>query len=105
MKLGERNPELVERNRWICEQRQSGRKLADIGRDVGLSRERVRSIVWKAQYAEASRCRLVARLVARGLIEPTNKGRPIDMGGPRDVWLTFFPPPDPRLDNMEPVSP
>lgn len=30
--------------------------------------------------------------------------RPIDMGGPRDVWLVFYPPPDPRLDNMVPVS-
>jgi hypothetical protein len=25
-----------------------------------------------------------------------NLGRPIDMGGPRDKWLTFYPPADPR---------
>lgn len=31
-------------------------------------------------------------------------GRPIDMGGPRDVWLEFGVPPDPRLDNMYPVG-
>jgi hypothetical protein len=30
--------------------------------------------------------------------------RPIDMGGPRDVWLEFGVPADPRLDNMYPVS-
>lgn len=29
--------------------------------------------------------------------------RPIDMGGPRDVWLEFYVPPDPRFDNMAPV--
>lgn len=26
-----------------------------------------------------------------------------DVNPPRGVWLTYFPPPDPRLDNMEPV--
>jgi hypothetical protein len=31
------------------------------------------------------------------------QSRPIDMGGPRDVWLEFYPPPDPRFDNMAPV--
>ena len=30
--------------------------------------------------------------------------RPLDMGGPRDVWLEFYPPPDPRFDNMAPVG-
>jgi hypothetical protein len=31
-------------------------------------------------------------------------GRPIDMGGPRDIWLTYYPSADPRLDNMEPAA-
>lgn len=30
--------------------------------------------------------------------------RPIDMGGPRDIWLTFMPSPDPRLDSMVPAQ-
>jgi hypothetical protein len=32
-----------------------------------------------------------------------NRGRVIDMGGPRDVWLHYGVAADPRLDNMEPV--
>jgi len=28
----------------------------------------------------------------------------MDMGGPRNVWLTYYPSLDPRLDNMEPVQ-
>jgi hypothetical protein len=31
------------------------------------------------------------------------KFRPVDMGGPRDVWMTFSPGPDHRIDVMEPV--
>ena len=31
--------------------------------------------------------------------------RPIDLGGPRDVWLAFTVSPDPRLDAFIPVRP
>lgn len=30
--------------------------------------------------------------------QPLPRSRPIDMGGPRDVWLEFWPGPDPRRD-------
>lgn len=30
--------------------------------------------------------------------------RPVDMGGPRDVWLTYRVSNDPRIDNFEPVQ-
>lgn len=55
-----------------------------------------------ARIAERARRK---RLTDDARLRRVMLARPRDMGGPRDVWMTFFPPPDPRLDNMEPVSP
>jgi hypothetical protein len=86
------------RGKWIWHQRKT-RTLKSIGDQIGLSRDRVNQI---AKQVERRRNRQAA--IRPFEFPEINKGRPIDMGGPRDVWLTFFPSPDPRLDNMEPVS-
>lgn len=87
------------RNKWIWHQCHSGRGFQDVGTQIGLHRQRVRQI-----YEAQERWRIWrAKILPFEKVE-MNRGRPIDMGGPRDVWLTFFPSPDPRLDNMEPSN-
>ena len=94
----ERFGSTAKRNRWILSQHViNGRSLRAIAAEVGISSSRAAEIYhrevrkqkrWAEQY------------------HPTSPylGRPIDMGGPRDVWLTFYPSPDPRFDNMEPAT-
>lgn len=76
--------------------RRSGRTYRDIGDEYGLSVERIRQIAAKFERIEETRQN-------KKRYRP-NLGRPIDIGGPRDVWMTFHPSPDPRLDIMEPVE-
>jgi hypothetical protein len=84
------------RNIWIWHQHKEGRTLQSIADQIGLTKTRVNDIFknvdrykqWRAHIQPFDRPEI-------------NKGRPIDMGGPRDIWLTYFPSPDPRFDNME----
>jgi hypothetical protein len=85
----------------VYRQRLAGRALQEIGDDIGISRTRVDQICW--QQEEIDWHRRDNWLKLKPWRTPANPGRPIDMGGPRDVWLEYRPPADPRLDNMEPV--
>jgi len=82
------------RNRWVFQEWLKGRSLDSIAINIGRTRTRVHEIVQR-EIRRARRPRV-------SYTPP--KGRPLDMGGPRDVWLTYYPSPDPRLDNMEPVT-
>jgi hypothetical protein len=84
------------RNAWVYRQRLAGRILREIADAVGLSRGRVNQIC-EVQEKQDMRHK---RQWPRPWRAPRNLGRPIDMGGPRDVWLTYGVPADPRLDNM-----
>jgi hypothetical protein len=87
---------LRHRYMWAYEQRLAGRSFGSIGEELSISAAAASQLVARAE-------RYVRR--AAGKVRPrAGLARPIDMGGPRDAWLTFYPPPDPRFDNMEPVS-
>jgi hypothetical protein len=89
------------RGRWCLIERSKGRTFAAIGRDGGLSTSRVQQLCAREQRRDEKRvARWRAHVWSRTEV---NRGRPIDMGGPRDVWLHYGPPADPRLDNREPV--
>jgi hypothetical protein len=75
----------TDRNRWICLQRLSGRTRRDVAHEAGLSMARVQQI--------EERQRQLARLWNR---RRAPHSRIVDPGGPRDVWLVFYPPKDPR---------
>jgi hypothetical protein len=83
------------RDRWIHQQRRAGRSVDDIVNQLGYAWTTIHNIA--SHENESSRRRYRARMEIL-------KRRPLDMGGPRDVWLTYYPPPDPRLDNMEPAE-
>lgn len=91
-------PDSKARMTWVLYQCRAGVRQADIARMLGLSPERTRQLRMKAERHHKG-------WAARRWLPPTRIFRPIDMGGPRDVWLEFYPPPDPRLDNMAPVRP
>jgi hypothetical protein len=82
------------RGRWAYQEWLKGRSYASIGKNLNCSMERVRQIVQR-EIRRGNRPR-------KSYSPP--KGRPMDMGGPRNVWLTYYPSLDPRLDNMEPVQ-
>jgi hypothetical protein len=89
------------RGRWCFIERSRGRTFAAIGRDAGLHPAGVQQLCAKeARLDEKRLARWRARVWSRTEV---NRGRPIDMGGPRDVWLHYGPSADPRLDNREPV--
>ena len=76
----------------------AGQGFSEIGRAIGRSRERVRQII----HQEERRLKFWS----------LRMGKPprtyCDLPGDdvyRDVWLTYYPGPDPRLDYMEPVRP
>jgi hypothetical protein len=87
------------RDNWIWHQGQT-RTFASIADEIGLSRERVRNIFDQADRRKAWRATIAPFDLVR-----RDTSRPLDMGGPRDVWLTFYPSADPRVDNMAPVDP
>jgi hypothetical protein len=104
------------RNGWVYEQRQLGRTYRAIADDVGLLSERVRQICkkeerrrrrWEPECEREEYERRIAKAFA-AWEKTLVPGRPIDIDAAertqrRDVWLTYLPPPDPRLDNMVPV--
>jgi len=84
------------RNIWIYLQVQL-RSIKEVAAMLGISRGRVQ------QIAKQTEKRLIWR-AARVPFERHSRSRPIDMGGPRDVWLEFNAPiplrtPDPRLED------
>jgi hypothetical protein len=89
------------RNEREYRQRLAGRRLQQIADDLGISRNRVDQICCRQE--EIDRHRRDNWLKPKPWRNPVNRGRPIDMGGPRDVWLHYRVAADPRLDNMEPV--
>lgn len=85
------------RNRWCLLKFIEGARQCDLAELIGVSRARVGGIIAQARRREY----LLHLRRMRPRLLPL--GRPIDMGGRRDVWLTYYPPADPRLDNMEPI--
>lgn len=86
-----------QRRAWVYDQILSGRLQSEIAAMLGISRARVHQIYHKAEREHrTTRIRIFSRAYS---------AVPIDVGGPRDVWLEFHPPPDPRFDNMAPVVP
>jgi hypothetical protein len=76
----------AKRNREIYLSRLEGATLAAIAARYQLNVESVRQIcAYQGRREKFSMLHYCNR--RRGL----NLGRPIDMGGPRDVWLTFWP--------------
>ena len=72
--------------------RRQGLSLAQIGGQLGRSRERVRQLLQlalKHEQVTARRDRWQVRELDAWL--GPNKGRPLDMGGPRDRWLEQSP--------------
>lgn len=87
------------RRMWAYTEHKAGRSFADIGRELAIGRDRARQLVARAERElKNPRWRRTPAPRPDGSV-----GRPFDMGGPRDVWLEFFPSPDPRFDNMAPV--
>lgn len=73
--------EVGGRNRWVFVQYYfHSRKPAYIGSQLGISRNRVYQILQQELDRECKRWRRV-------YTTRVNKGRPIDMGGPRNVWV------------------
>lgn len=87
------------RARWVAVERAKGRLLREIADDLGISADRVKQL----QLRHEERSRHSLRIFARNRAE--NLGRPVDMGGPRDVWLEYGPSTDPRLDNFTAARP
>jgi hypothetical protein len=84
------------RGLWVVQQRDRGRKIGEIALELGISYERVRQIEARTrrevpQRARQEMLRLGGRddRIASGYLSATNLGRPVDMGGPRDVWLVY----------------
>ncbi len=80
------------RSAEIYQMRMFGAPLREVGLRFGISRERARQIV-----ASEERHR-------QKWFRPWRNLRPLDMGGPRDVWMIFTPGPDPRLDWQIPAT-
>lgn len=92
----------VERREHAAKLRREGLSFDEIGQQLGgLSRERVRQILIQQERVEkraAKRARSeriteewLAEYHSREHARRTNKGRPLDMGGPRDQWLERSP--------------
>lgn len=80
---------------YVLQRRAEGATLKQIGIEIGRVRETVRQIESRAKR----------KMKRRQICSRVHLARPLDMGGPRDIWLTFMPSPDARFDNMEPVTP
>lgn len=76
--------------------REGGATLTAIGKQFGCGPERIRQILLKG---ERKRKHASKKLWLRA-----HASRPIDMGGPRGVWMEFRPTLDPRFDFMEPIA-
>jgi hypothetical protein len=82
------------RYQWAWERRTDGWTLEEIGDGLNVSRERIRQMLHKEERRRSYRVR--GSFVWYWYLGRDNLGRPIDMGGPRDVWLTY------ELDNPKP---
>jgi hypothetical protein len=71
-------------DRWVRAKRVAGYTQAVLGQALGVGPERVRQMEQQAKLREA---RWNWGMWASR--QPKIKGRPLDMGGPRDVWLSF----------------
>jgi hypothetical protein len=69
---------------WVRSQRVAGYTLAVLGQALGVGPERVRQMEQQAKLREA---RWNWGLWASR--QPVVRGRPLDVGGPRDQWLSF----------------
>lgn len=88
-----------QRDRWIMLERLAGRTQKSIAEQLGMAQGTISNVCRQYKRRQGWRYELfLARRQRQGL------GRPVDMGGTRDVWLTYYPSPDPRLDIMEPVD-
>jgi hypothetical protein len=76
------------RNRWIHAQYLKGKTLREIGEQTHLTTSRISGIIKQRQRHEVRWWIMYFKMRRRQ--------RPIDMGGPRDVWLTYTPTRDPR---------
>lgn len=79
--------------------RARGETLRAIGKELGVSAERVRGMLLQAAH------------YPEWLKEPRPRGRSYlarirdpDPENQRNVWLTYFPSVDPRLNNFKPVT-
>lgn len=85
------------RNTEIVKLRAQGLTFEAIGKRFKLSRERIRQIIDKHARQALKKAQAVAwweRVHATaqwGPLPPPGKGRPLDMGGPRGVWIEDEP--------------
>ncbi len=80
------------------EMRRDGMTLQQIGDEIGVSRERIRQMLATAnRQMQKTKRRLHPRAMLARITEP-------ERDAPRDVWLTYYPSADPRLDNVKPVT-
>lgn len=86
------------RNRWIWLERERGQGLAEIAREIGLTKDRVRQIhikQWRVETDRQKRERLAASIARERhrawYAARRNLGRPLDLGGPRNTWLVYEP--------------
>lgn len=84
--------EQVDRNRKIYLSRLDGNTFRKIAEEYGLSLGRVQQICAAQAEKEERRRRYYTR---------AHLARPIDPGGPRDVWLYFFPGDDVRTETLD----
>ena len=86
---------MTPRQRQVMDALMIGRSQKSVAAELGISQSRV----W--QICRQTKLRL--EQTGNTLHCCSHLSRPIDMGGPRDVWMTYRPGPDPHLDYMEPA--
>lgn len=79
--------EFRARNEWIYRQRLGGRTLRDIASMLDMTRSAIDVICKKQAEIDLRRKEKWPR--PKPWRAQRNLGRPIDMGGPRDVWLSY----------------
>jgi hypothetical protein len=84
--------------RWAYIEHHKGKTNAELARQLGMTRSGIGNMLNTQARIERG------NYYRWPILHPT-QSRVIDMGGPRDVWLTFFPSPDPRVDDIELVLP
>jgi hypothetical protein len=97
-------PSWAERLRRAAVLRDEGKTMRQIGVELGVSGERARQILGQAERLGRHAIRGAHNRAIQRAASLRGPGRPVDLGGPRDVWLTFRPTTDPRFAFMEPVG-
>lgn len=90
----------LRRNLEIYRARLKGETFTALGKKYDLSPTAIACICNNMMRREKRH----AAWWARKQRYPTNLGRPLDLAGPRDVWLSYGVSVDPRLDNMLPTT-